>query len=193
MHFRRIEKDAVVDVADPGIVRPAVPEPGHDVVELARAAIALAVLHMLIEAEIERRIRIGRGDDVPAGAAAGDPIERGETPGDVIGRVEGGRAGGDEPDALGGLRQRRQQRERLERGRGVAAFQRIDRHVEHGHVVGHEEGVELRPLQGLDRLFDMGEVEIHVRPGAGIAPGAGMDRRRPHEGAEAQLTCRRHG
>ncbi len=105
VHFRRIEKDAVLDVADPGIVGPAVPQSGHDVVELPRAAIALAVLHMLVEAEIERGVRIGRGDDVPAGAAAGDPIERGEAPRDVIGRVERGRAGGDEPDALGRLRQ----------------------------------------------------------------------------------------
>ena len=36
------------------------------------------------------------------------------------------------------------------------------------------------------------EVEIHVRPGAGIAPGAGMDAGRPHEGAKVQLTPGRH-
>ena len=172
--------------------RPAVPQPGHHVVELARAAVALAVLHMLVQPEIERRVRIGGGDDVPAGAAAAQMIERGEAPRDVIGRIEGGRAGGDEPDALGDLRQRRQQRERLERGRRVAALERIHRHVEHGHMVGHEKGVELRPLQLLDRFLDVREIEIHVRPGAGIAPRAGMDRRRPHEGAEVELAGGRH-
>ena len=193
MHLRRLEEDAVLDVAHPGIVGPAVPQPGDHVVELARPAIALAVLHVLLEAEIERRVGIGGGDDVPAGTAAGNPIERGKAPGDVIRRIEGGRAGGDEADPLGGLRQRRQQGERLERGRGVAALERIHRHVEHGHMVGHEERVELRPLQRLDRLLDVGEVEIHVGPGAGIAPGAGVDRSRPHERAETQLTCRDHG
>ena len=34
----------------------------------------------------------------------------------------------------------------------------------------------------------MREVEIGVRLGAGIAPGAGVDADRPHEGAEPQLT-----
>jgi hypothetical protein len=56
----------------------------------------------------------------------------------------------------------------------VAALERIERHVEHGHVVGHEEGIELRPLQYLNGAFEVREVEIHVRPGAGIAPGAGV-------------------
>ena len=72
MHFRRIEEDAVLDVADESIVGPAIPQPGDHVVELARAAIAFAMLHMLVEAEIERRVGIGGGDDVPAGAAAAE-------------------------------------------------------------------------------------------------------------------------
>ena len=117
--------------------------PGHHVVELARAAIALAMLDMLVEAEVQGRIGIGGRHDVPAGASAAEMVERGEPAGDVIGRIEGGRAGGDQPEPLGHARQRRQQRERLERGHGVAALERIDRHVEHGQVVGHEEGVEL--------------------------------------------------
>ena len=117
MQLVGIEKDAVLDVADEGVIRPAVPQSGHHVVELARAAIALAVLHVLVEPEIQRRVRIGGGDDVPAGAAAADVIERRKPARDVIGRIEGGRAGGDQTDMLGRSRQRRQQRERLERGR----------------------------------------------------------------------------
>ena len=38
----------------------------------------------------------------------------------------------------------------------------------------------------------MREVEIGVRPGAGKAPGCGMDGGRPHEGAEAKLTFGGH-
>ena len=91
----------LVDVAHERVVGPGVPEAGHHVVELARALVALAVLHVLVEPEIERRVRIGGGDDVPAGAAVAEMIERGEAARDVIGRVEGGRAGGDEPEVLG--------------------------------------------------------------------------------------------
>ena len=192
VHLGGIEIDAVLDVADEGVVRPAVPQARHHVVELARAPIALAVLHVLVEPEIERRVRVRGGDDVPAGAAAAQVIERGEAARDVIGRVERGRAGGDEADMLGDLRERREQRERLERRHRVAALERIERHVEHGHVVGHEEGVELRPLERLDAALHMREVEIHVRPGARIAPSAGVNARRPHECAKVQLTCRTH-
>ncbi len=69
----------------------------------------------------------------------------------------------------------------------MAALERIERHVEHSHVVGHEEGIELRPLQCLDAVLQVREVEIHVRPGAGIAPGAGVDARRPHERTKMEL------
>ena len=188
MHLVGIEEHAAVDVTDEGVIGPGVPEASDDVVELARAAITLAVLHVLFEAEVQRGIGVGRGDDVPAGAAAAEVVERSKAPGNVIGHVEGGRAGGDEADVRGRLRQRRQQRERLERGRGVAALQRIHRHVEHGHVVGHEEGVELGGLELLNCLLDVREVEVHVGPGAGIAPRAGVDAGRPHEGVELDLT-----
>ena len=102
-----VEVDAALDVAHEGVVGPAVPQAGDDVVELARAAVALAVLHVLVEAEIQRRVRIGGGDDVPAGAPAADVVERGEPAGDVVGRVEGRGGGGDQPDALGDGGQRR--------------------------------------------------------------------------------------
>ena len=38
----RIEKDASLHIANERVVRPAIPQPGHDVEELARATIALA-------------------------------------------------------------------------------------------------------------------------------------------------------
>jgi hypothetical protein len=45
------------------------------------------VLHVVVEPEIERGIRIGGGDDIPARAPAADVIERSKTPGDVIGPI----------------------------------------------------------------------------------------------------------
>ena len=59
-------------------------------------------------------------------------------------------------------------------------------------MVGHEEGVELAALQRLGEALQVREVEVRVRIGAGIAPGAGMDADRAHEGAEAQLTRAAH-
>src|SRR5262249_51242749 len=146
------------------------------------------MLHMVVEAEIEGRVRIGGGDDVPAGAAARDVVERGKPTRDVIGLVKRGRAGRDQSNVFGCTGKRRQQRERFERGDGVAALERIDRHVQDGQVVGHEEGVELAGLEVPDQLLQMRETEVGVRPGSRIAPGAGVDTDRPHEGAEFQLT-----
>ena len=69
----------------------------------------------------------------------------------------------------------------------MAALQRLDRHVQHGEMVGHEEGVELAALQRLREALQVREVEVGVGKGAGIAPGAGVDADRAHEGAKMQL------
>jgi hypothetical protein len=70
----------------------------------------------------------------------------------------------------------------------VAALERIDRHVQHGQMIGHEEGIEFTGLQFPDQTLDMRKIEISVRPRAGIAPRAGMNADRPHKSAEPQLT-----
>jgi hypothetical protein len=104
----------MLDIADEGVIGPAVPQARDHVIKFPGTPIALAVLDMLLQAKVERGVRIGSGDDIPAGAAAGNMIERGEAARDVIGHVESGRAGGDQADAFGHLGQGRQQRERLE-------------------------------------------------------------------------------
>ncbi len=40
---------------------------------------------------------------------------------------------------------------------GVAALQRLDRHVEHAEMVGHEEGVELRRFETLGEALEARE------------------------------------
>jgi hypothetical protein len=150
------------------------------------------MLHMIVEPEVQGGIRIGRRDDVPAGAATAEMIERGEAARNVIGRIEGCRSGGDESDAFGDLGQRRQQRERLERCRRMAALERVDWHVEQGHVVGHEEGVEFRRFQRLGEAPQMSNVEVRVGIRARISPSSGVDAGRPHECAEVQLSGRAH-
>ncbi len=187
-----VEIDALPDIADKGVVGPAVPQPGDHVEELAGAAVALAVLHVLAQAEIERRVGVRGGDEVPAGPPAADVIERGEPPGDQPGRLERGRGGGDQAEMPGRHRQRRQQGQRVERGDGGAALQRRHRHVEHREMVGHEKRVEPAALQGLGKPDQVLEVEVGVGPGAGIAPPGGVDADRAHEGAQMQSTRSRH-
>src|SRR5262249_48202354 len=102
--FLRIEKDAVIDVADESILGPTVPQSGHDIVEFARAAITLAMLHVLVQPEIKPRIGVGCRHDIPTGASVAQMIERSKPPRDVIGRMECGGAGGNEADPFGDLR-----------------------------------------------------------------------------------------
>ena len=109
------------------------------------------------------------------------------------GRVEGGRAGGDRPICSVTAASAESKREGLERGHRMAALERFERHVEHRHVVGHEEGIEPAVLELLRKTLEVCEIEIGIGVGAGIAPGAGMDARRPHECAEPQLPRCRHG
>ncbi len=194
----RVEEDAALLVAQPGIVRPAVPEPRDHLVELAGAPVAFVVLDVVGQAEIERRVGVGGRHHVPAGPATADMVERGEAPGDVIGLVEGRRGGRDQADSLRHHGERRQQGQRLERGRGAAAPQRLDRHVQYGQVIRHEEGVEPRALQGLDEAAQVLEVEVRIGIGAGIAPPGGMDADRAHERTQMKLlrhrspVCRDH-
>ena len=101
MHFRGIEVQALLDVAHEGVVGEGIPQARDDVVEFARALVALGMLHVVVEAEIQRRVRIRGGDDVPARAAAGDVIERGEAARDVIGRIERRRTRRDQADPFG--------------------------------------------------------------------------------------------
>ena len=55
-------------------------------------------------------------------------------------------------------------------------------------MVGHEEGVEFAPLQGLREAGDMAKVEIGVREGARITPPGGVYADRTHERAQPQTS-----
>src|SRR5271156_6005631 len=55
-------------------------------------------------------------------------------------------------------------------------------------MVGHEEGVELAPLECLRQTGEALEIEVRIRPRARITPCRGVDADGPHESAEAQLT-----
>src|SRR5580704_16034545 len=59
-------------------------------------------------------------------------------------------------------------------------------------MIGHEEGVELAPLQRLREAREVFEIEIRIWKGAWISPGRSVDANRPHESAQAHLTRAAH-
>jgi hypothetical protein len=54
-----------------------------------------------------------------------------------------------------------------------ASLQRIHRHVQHGQIVGHEEGGEFAALERLRETRDVLEAEVRIRIGAWITPRCG--------------------
>ena len=191
VHPLGVEIDPLLDIADKRIVGPAVPQPGDDVEELPRPAIALAVFHVLGQTEIQCGIRVGGGDQIPRRAPAADVVERGKAAGDRIGRLEGGGCRRDQPEMLGHHRQHRQQGQRVERGHRRAVLQGRHRHVEHTEMVGHEPRVEAALFELLRKTDQVLEIEVGVGPGAGIAPPRRMDAHGPHERTQPHLprTC----
>ena len=161
----RIEKLPAGLVADEGVVVPAVPQRGDDIGEFAGAFVALAVLEVLIAAEILRFFLLARRDQVPAGAAAADMVEGGELARHVIRLVVARGRGGDEPDMARRAGQRRKQGDRLEIGDVLRrAAQRVNMRLSHADIVGEEDHVELGTLGGLRQLAIVRDID----PGVGL-------------------------
>ena len=86
----RVGVDAGRLVAQFGAVLPAVPQPDRHVHELGGPRVPLLVARPVIQAEVLRGGRVGRGHDVPPGPPAADVIEGREPPGQVVRLVVGG-------------------------------------------------------------------------------------------------------
>src|SRR3981081_4170599 len=97
MDLAGVGKNARRRIVDDGVVFPAVPEPRDDIQIFPGALVTLAMWRMLGQAEILCRLRRGRGDDVPAGSAATDVVERSEQPRQIVGLGGRGGRGGSRP------------------------------------------------------------------------------------------------
>jgi hypothetical protein len=152
-------------VADLRAVLPAVPEPDRHVGELRGPPVALPVRRVVVEPEVQRGVSPGRGDDVPAGPATADVVQRGEPAGQVVGLVVGGRRGGDEPDPAGHPGQRGEQHGRLER-----AARTVPGVPPQRGPVGQEDRVEGTALGDLGQVRPVPDVEAGERVAAGKPP-----------------------
>ena len=160
--------------------------------EFVRALVALGVRRSArSRPKLQRLGRLAGGDEVPAGAAAADVIERGELARDVVRLVVARRRRADETDALGHHGERRQQRDRLEVGDVLhRAALRLDVGLADGDAVGEEDHVELGALRGLRDLDVMLEIDAGVGLRPRMAPGCDVMAGRIEEGAEPELGCR---
>ena len=101
VELRGVEELAGVLVAGQGAGFPGVPEAFDDFHELGGAGVAGGVVEVGVAVEVAG-LGVGPGgDDVPAGSAAADVVQRGPFAGDVERLVVGGGGGGDEAD-MGG-------------------------------------------------------------------------------------------
>jgi hypothetical protein len=182
-----IEEHAAGLVVDQGVVFPAVPETLDDVQILGRQAVAGVVRQMLGLAEVLGRAFQPGGDDVPAGAAAADVVQRGELAGHVEGLGIGDAERGHQADVLGHRGQGRQDGDRLEAVQIVRAGLGVDR-----QAVGDEQEVELALLGQLGGAAVVLEIGAGAGLGVGMTPvGPGAPRALDHV-AELQLSALRH-
>src|SRR3954447_25703392 len=77
MQLRRIEELPARLGAHEGVVIPAIPKRGDDLGEFVGALVALGMAVVSVPVEVQRVRRHAGGDEIPAGTAAADVIERG--------------------------------------------------------------------------------------------------------------------
>ena len=175
MDLRRIGEDAPGAVAEHRIVLPAsFPQLVADLHIFVGDVVAIVVRALAAKTNILRAaIEIG-GDDVPAGAALGQMVERREAARERVGVLEGKRGGQPEAEMLGDERHRRHElqgivdgdlRRVAKRSVEVAMVDVVDaKHVR------DEEAVELAALQNLSELDPIFEILVLPRTVARMRP-----------------------
>lgn len=158
MHLGVVAPDPSSLVGDDGVVLPAVPELARHIEELGGTGVPLGVRGLGVEPEVPGGLGTGGGDDVPARPAPADDVERGELPGQVVGRVVGGGGGGDQPDVGRRRGEGGEQGERLQRtGRPLGDV------APQLRTVGEKERVERSPLGDPSEPNVMLQLDMRVR------------------------------
>ncbi len=177
-----VEEHAAFLVAREGVGLVGVPQPLGDLNVFERPPVTGLVVVVLVAAVVARRPGVTAGDDVPAGPAAADVVERGQPAGDVERLVVGGGDRTHQADVAGVHGDRGQQRQWLEPAEVVVRRVRGDELAVHD-----EDVVELRGL----RLPRPGDVPADVHAGVardlGAQPGVVLPRAADSEEDGAQL------
>ena len=168
----RVEVAAPLLVADECVVLPAIPKAEHDIHELFSPAVAAPVLHMRVQAEIERLLLAPGRHHVPGHPALRHVVQRGELAGHVVRLVVGGGRAGDEAEPFGDRGQRPDDRQRLEHvdPRVVGQLVVILRGVAHRDAVGPEHEVDARPLGRAGHVLPQAYIHGGIRLGVRHPP-----------------------
>lgn len=179
----RVAPHAGLLVTDLVVVGPGVPQLRGDVEELVGPLVAGRLERPVRQREVGGLLLGGGGDDVPAGAPAGDVVDGGEAAGQRVGLVvrRGGRR--DQADAAGGARHRGEQGERLQLAGGTE-LSGADRDL----AVGEEDRVELRVLGQLGQTDVVAGVERGQGVGLGQSPRGLVVAGVHEEGVEVELS-----
>ena len=176
---------AALTVTDDRAVPPAVPRALHHIDELVGPRVPVGMVGVEGLTEVGRGQRRNRGDDVPAGPARAEMIQRREPAGQLPRLAVGGRAGPDQPDAAGDGGQRGQHRDRVElRLRQVGGPVFGD-----GDVVGQEDRIHQAAFGDPGDVGVVGQPENAAYVVRDHAPGRLVVAVRPDERAEVQWLC----
>jgi hypothetical protein len=174
--LRGVGEDAAGLVEHQDVVVPAVPEGAAGLQHLVAAVVAFGFGWDPVEAVVQRLHVGGGGYDVPAGAALGEQVLRGEGAGEVVGGLEGGREGGAEAEVAGDAGHERKDRHGVEVG-DLAAEAEVGvvaaaMDVGQAEGVGKEPGVEAGVFQHAGEVFVAFGLEHVVEAGGRVAPAA---------------------
>jgi hypothetical protein len=142
---------------------------------------------MFRQAEILRRLRRACRDDVPAGAAAADVIQRSEQARQIVRLGVGRRSRCDQADPRGGRGNCREQSDRLE-----PETRRVTDVVGEYWAIGEEDRIELVRFGALRQLLIVGDVEDTFGCRCLVAPGSLVMTVRIDEEVEGKLPSFAH-
>ena len=195
MHLGFVEIAARRLVEQQGAVLPAVPQPLDHLDEFGRARIARVVVERCLQAEVLRLVFRPRCDDVPAGTAVADQIQRGKLARQVIRLVVRRGRRRHQTDMPRDHGERRQQRHRLHLDHVRAgAAQRAGRIVAlaDAGAVGEEDQIELAALGDLRIAHIMLDMQRAIGWYIRMAPGRRVVAIAADRHAQSHLACRHH-
>ena len=153
----------------------AVPQVAHQPGELGGARVALLRIGHRVQAEV--LVALQRGDDVPAGAAVADPVQRLQLPGHHVGRIERGGDRRHQADPRGFAGDRGKQYGGIQAGEAGAGLQHVqwqaaDVRAKHEVEVGGFGAPG--DVDGEIAAEDAFDIAVGAPPGIAAEPGGGQ-------------------
>ena len=157
-----VEEDAGLGIRHDRVVLPRCPQPLGDLGELGRPRVPVGVVEVAAAAEVRAVEGVGAGHRVPAGATAGQVVERRELTGELVRLVERRRERADETDVLGDPGERREDRERVGAPEHVEVVH-LPAVLAQPQTLGQEDVVEQPALGVAGEVLERGEVDLAAR------------------------------